>query len=90
MPVRGTGRGRGRRPWRPVPSYQAECRRLAGLRENPQAIASVRAPDSYPHVTQDEGHRPMPAERHRGRGGGTQRLGRFYGHRDLQVQRGQG
>ena len=34
-----------------TPGYQDRCRWLAGLREDPEGIASVPAPDSYPHVT---------------------------------------
>ena len=35
----------------PTPGYQDRCRWLAGWREDPEGIASVPAPDSYPHVT---------------------------------------
>ena len=38
-------------PGCPTPGYQDRCRWLAELREDPDGIASVLAPDSYPHVT---------------------------------------
>src|SRR5208282_6410769 len=59
-----------------TPGYQDRCRWLAGLREDPEGIASVPAPDSYPHVTCGcpvTGRRPhgvvaAVARRHRKRG----------------------
>ena len=44
------GRARGD-PGGPTPGYQDRCRWQAGWREDPEGIASVPAPDSYPHVT---------------------------------------
>ena len=56
--------------------YQDRYRWLAGLREDPEGLASVPAPDSYPHVTCGcpvTGRRPhgvvaAVARRHRKRG----------------------
>jgi hypothetical protein len=38
-------------PGGPTPGYQDGCRWQARWREDPEGIASVPAPDSYPHVT---------------------------------------
>ena len=55
-------RGHAWRPWRPRPSYQPRCRELDGLREDPEGIEPMPAPDSYPHVTCGRAVRGQPPQ----------------------------